>query len=298
MTVSLDTGPSAATIVIASGGLDSTTLIYHLQAHGSRVRLLSFDYGQLHRRELDCARQIAGILQVSHDVVDLRPVGALLSGSALTDPAVAVPDGHYTDESMRATVVPNRNALMLDVAVAVAVTAGCDAVAFGAHGGDHAIYPDCRPEFVAAFTASARLANEGFLASGFRVLAQFLAAAAGAVIRPPLAWREVPAFLAGGAVTIIPSTRETFGNLALESLSAGTPVVAYAVGNLPALLGETTSGVLAPPRMGPRGLWQAARGLLDDPVRYRQACGGAYCRSRNYRSADIADAFLKAVQSC
>jgi 7-cyano-7-deazaguanine synthase len=174
MTVSLDTGHPGATIVIASGGLDSTTLIYHLQAHGSRVRLLSFDYGQLHRRELDCARQVAEILQVTHHVVDLRPVGVLLRGSALTDRAIAVPNGHYTDESMRATVVPNRNALMLDVAVAVAVSAGCDAVAFGAHGGDHAIYPDCRPEFVAAFTTSARLANEGFLAAGFRVLAPFL----------------------------------------------------------------------------------------------------------------------------
>ena len=126
---------------------------------------------------------------------------------------------------------------------------------------------------------------------------QALAAAAGAVIRPPLAWREVPAFLAGGAVTIIPSTRETFGNLALESLSAGTPVVAYAVGNLPALLSEAGAGVLVPPAAGPHGLWQAARDLLSDPVRYRQACGAAYCRSRNYRSADIAGAFLKAVQS-
>jgi 7-cyano-7-deazaguanine synthase len=70
--------------------------------------------------------------------------------------------------------VPNRNALMLDVAVAVAVTAGCDAVAFGAHGGDHPVYPDCRPEFVDAFTASARLANDGFLPGRFQVLAPFL----------------------------------------------------------------------------------------------------------------------------
>jgi 7-cyano-7-deazaguanine synthase len=174
MTLSPDLDPSADAVVIASGGLDSTTLIYHLRAQGSHVRMLSFDYGQLHRRELDCARQFADELRLCHQVVDLRPVGALLRGSALTDPDVAVPDGHYTDESMRVTVVPNRNALMLDVAVAVAVTAGCDAVAFGAHGGDHVIYPDCRPEFVEAFAASARLANEGFLAAGFRVLAPFL----------------------------------------------------------------------------------------------------------------------------
>jgi len=191
MTVSLDTGSAGATIVIASGGLDSTTLIYHLLAHGSRVRLMSFDYGQLHRRELDCARQVAEILQVPHQVVDLRAVGVLLSGSALTDLTVAVPDGHYTDESMRATVVPNRNALMLDVAVAVAVTTHCGAVAFGAHGGDHAIYPDCRPEFVVAFNASARLANEGFLASGFSVLAPFLLQSKADIVRLDATY-EVP----------------------------------------------------------------------------------------------------------
>jgi glycosyltransferase involved in cell wall biosynthesis len=122
-----------------------------------------------------------------------------------------------------------------------------------------------------------------------------LAARAGADLRPALAWHQVPAFLAGAAVTIIPSARETFGNLALESLSAGTPVAAYATGNLPALLDGTPAGTLVPLEAGAGGLWQAARDLLADPVRYRQACGAAYCRSRNYRSADIADAFLKAV---
>jgi glycosyltransferase involved in cell wall biosynthesis len=120
-----------------------------------------------------------------------------------------------------------------------------------------------------------------------------LAARAGADVRPALAWQDVPAFLAGAAVTIIPSARETFGNLALESLSAGTPVVAYATGNLPALL--RSAGELVPLETGPGGLWQAAWNLLADPVRYRQACRAAYCRSRNYRPADIADAFLKAV---
>jgi len=123
-----------------------------------------------------------------------------------------------------------------------------------------------------------------------------LARTAGAEICPPLAWREVPPFLAGAAVTIIPSHRETFGNLALESLSAGTPVVAYAVGNLPALLSPGGAGVLVPPAAGSRGLLQAAGELLDDPVRYRQACRAAYCRSRNYRSADVAEMLLKAVR--
>ena len=122
-----------------------------------------------------------------------------------------------------------------------------------------------------------------------------LATTAGAHLRPALAWQEIPAFLAGAAITIIPSARETFGNLALESLSAGTPVVAYATGNLPALLNGTGAGMLVPAAAGPKMLWQAAWDLLADPVRYRQACGAAYCRSRNYRSADVADAFLKAV---
>jgi len=164
----------AYVVVLASGGLDSTTLAYHLRDMGAKTRLLSFDYGQRHARELECARQVADGLGIPHDVADLRSVGGLLRGSALTDPRVLVPDGHYAAESMRATVVPNRNAVMLDIAVAVAIANGCDAVAFGAHGGDHAVYPDCRPEFVAAFTASAMLANQGFLPDGFQVVAPFL----------------------------------------------------------------------------------------------------------------------------
>jgi 7-cyano-7-deazaguanine synthase len=167
--------PSGSTaVIVASGGLDSTTLAYHLADGGYGLRLVSVDYGQRHRRELDFAVALAGRLRVPHDVVDLRPVGRLLAGSALTDAAVGVPDGHYTDASMRITVVPNRNALLLDVAVALAVAHGAQAVAFGAHSGDHAIYPDCREEFVRAFEQSARIANEGFVPDGFQVLAPFL----------------------------------------------------------------------------------------------------------------------------
>jgi 7-cyano-7-deazaguanine synthase len=175
--------PPAHVVVLASGGLDSTTLAYYLQDMGAKARLLSFDYGQRHAREVECARQVADRLGVLHDVADLRSVGGLLRGSALTDPRVPVPDGHYAAWSMRDTVVPNRNALMLDIAVAVAIANRCDAVAFGAHGGDHAIYPDCRPEFVAAFTASAMLANEGFLPDGFQVVAPFLNCGKAEVVR-------------------------------------------------------------------------------------------------------------------
>ncbi|MGH3718024.1 MAG: 7-cyano-7-deazaguanine synthase QueC [Pseudonocardiaceae bacterium] len=170
---SRDPFPSTA-VLIASGGLDSTALAYHLQAGGVRLVLLSFDYGQRHRQELDFAAALAARLGTRHHLVDLRSVGALLCGSALTDMTVAVPDGHYTDESMSITVVPNRNAVMLNVAVAVAVTERAGAVAFGAHAGDRAVYPDCRSEFVELVEACARVGNEGFLPEGFRVLAPFL----------------------------------------------------------------------------------------------------------------------------
>jgi 7-cyano-7-deazaguanine synthase len=166
-----------------SGGLDSTTLAYHLIDGGYRLRLMSVDYDQRHRRELDFAVALAGRLGVPHDVVNLRPVARLLAGSALTDATVDIPDGHYTDASMRMTVVPNRNALLLDLAVAVAVARGAGTVAFGAHSGDHAIYPDCREEFVSAFERSARVANEGFVPDGFRVLAPFLSWTKAEIVR-------------------------------------------------------------------------------------------------------------------
>jgi 7-cyano-7-deazaguanine synthase len=100
---------------------------------------------------------------VPHRVVDLRDVGAALSGSALTDD-VAVPDGHYAEETMRITVVPNRNAIMLAVAFGMAAAQKAGAVAAAVHGGDHFIYPDCRPGFVAAFQAMQDAALEGYAA--------------------------------------------------------------------------------------------------------------------------------------
>jgi 7-cyano-7-deazaguanine synthase len=138
-------------VVVFSGGLDSTTLAYWLASQGARLTLLSVDYGQRHGKELLYAARTAAALGAVHHVADLRPAASLLGGSALTSAAVPVPDGHYTDESMRATVVPNRNALLLDLATGLAISTGAEAVAYGAHAGDHAVYPDCRPEFVAAY---------------------------------------------------------------------------------------------------------------------------------------------------
>ena len=97
------------TIVICSGGLDSVSLAHMVAQQHELTRLVSFDYGQRHRKELDYAALCAQRLAVPHDIIDLRAIGAALTGSALTDD-IDVPEGHYAEESMRITVVPNRNA--------------------------------------------------------------------------------------------------------------------------------------------------------------------------------------------
>lgn len=161
-------------VVVASGGVDSTTLAYRLRAEGRRLTLLGVDYGQRHGVELAYAKRIAHALGAQYVQLDLPDLGRFLAGSALTDRKVPVPSGHYTDVSMRVTVVPNRNALLLDLAVALAVSVKAGAVAFGAHAGDHPIYPDCRPAFLEMYAAMVGVANEGFLPEGFEVLAPFL----------------------------------------------------------------------------------------------------------------------------
>lgn len=139
-----------SSVLILSGGVDSTVLLANLLAEGRRVRALTIDYGQRHRREIESARAVAAHHAIEHRVADLRAVAGLMGGNALTDPSVKVPEGHYEAESMKATVVPNRNMLFLALAGSWAVATKSDSVVYGAHGGDHAIYPDCRPEFADA----------------------------------------------------------------------------------------------------------------------------------------------------
>src|SRR5580704_506397 len=162
-------------VAVVSGGVDSTTMAYQLRAQGYSINAISFDYGQRHRRELAFAEQVAADLDAPWTLIDLHAAGItdILTGSALTDGSVSVPDGHYADESMRITVVPNRNAIMLSIASALAVTREAGAVAFGAHAGDHFIYPDCRPEFVRAFEGMVNIAVEGL--ASIEILAPFLA---------------------------------------------------------------------------------------------------------------------------
>jgi 7-cyano-7-deazaguanine synthase len=161
-------------VVIVSGGMDSVTLAHHMKGAGFDLSILSFDYGQRHAKELRFAKACADLLGAPHSVVDLSGLRVLLPGSSLTDDAVPVPEGHYAADSMKATVVPNRNAIMLAIAYGHAVAIGADVVAFGAHGGDHFIYPDCRPEFHRALNEALRIGNEGFGNPKLRLTAPFI----------------------------------------------------------------------------------------------------------------------------
>jgi len=147
------------TILIYSGGMDSTTLLYKLLKEDDRVSCLSFDYGQRHRKELRAAAKICKLLKIPHKIINLASLQPLMSGSALTSSNIKVPEGHYQDKTMRATVVPNRNMIFLALAVAQAVSFKFDRVAMAVHAGDHAIYPDCRPAFIKAMRAVSKIAN-------------------------------------------------------------------------------------------------------------------------------------------
>ena len=146
-------------IVVHSGGLDSTVLLYQLVAQGDEVKALSIDYGQRHAKEISCARILAGELGIAHRVADLSSLGELLEGSALTSTEIEVPEGHYEEDNMKATVVPNRNMILLAVSAGWAISSLFDRVAYAAHSGDHAIYPDCRNEFADALDSAIQLAD-------------------------------------------------------------------------------------------------------------------------------------------
>lgn len=152
------TGPLA--VLTFSGGMDSSTLAGFYASQGHRLLLLSVNYGQRHVRELEQAKLVAAYYDAEHHIVDATSIGKLLTGSALTDD-VDVPEGHYAWDNMTTTVVPNRNAILANIAVGVAVARRAELVALGVHAGDHAVYPDCRPEFIGALRELVNTATEG-----------------------------------------------------------------------------------------------------------------------------------------
>mgnify|MGYP003626990805 FL=1 len=149
-------------VLSLSGGMDSSTLLLHLLATGHKITALSFDYGQKHRVELERAQQLVDYLNlnsktyqnfksITYQVIKLDGLPELLN-SALVTGGDEVPEGHYEQSNMKATVVPNRNKIFSSIIQGVALSIANETespvkIAMGIHAGDHAIYPDCRQEF-------------------------------------------------------------------------------------------------------------------------------------------------------
>ncbi|MFK7765832.1 MAG: 7-cyano-7-deazaguanine synthase [Mariniblastus sp.] len=155
-------------VICLSGGMDSTALLLRLLAEGRKVFGLSFDYGQKHRLELTRLKQNLTYLRendldIDCQTLDMAKIGSLFH-SALTDSNWTVPTGHYEQENMKQTVVPNRNAIFASIAygyaLSIAVQEDADVdFSLGVHSGDHAIYPDCRPEFYDAIFKAFSIGN-------------------------------------------------------------------------------------------------------------------------------------------
>jgi 7-cyano-7-deazaguanine synthase len=169
-TVRLPSAKRPTAVVLFSGGIDSTTLLYDVGITHEPVAI-SFDYGQRHLRELDAAKRIAAGIPVRRHSIQLGRWAAM---NALTGEHIAVPHGHYEADTMRQTVVPNRNAIMLAYAFGIAADIGASIVATAVHAGDHAVYPDCRPEFIEAFQLMEDRALDGVGALAPRLHAPFV----------------------------------------------------------------------------------------------------------------------------
>ncbi len=156
--------------VLLSGGLDSSTSLHWAKRHHEVVAAFSFAYGSNHgAQELACARWQAEALGVPYHELDLSPVFCGMQSSLLSG-AEAIPTGEYAEENMKSTVVPFRNGIFLAVAAGMAESMGADALVIAAHAGDHAIYPDCRPEFMEAMGSAIHLGTY----AGLQILAPFI----------------------------------------------------------------------------------------------------------------------------
>ena len=158
-------------VVLCSGGMDSVTALHWARREHDVRAAVSFDYGAKHNhREIPFAREHAAALGVPHEVIALAFVERLFASDLLKSGG-AVPDGHYEEKVMKQTVVPFRNAIMLSIACGFAESAGAEGLVIAAHGGDHAIYPDCREEFMRAMGDAMRLGTY----AGVNLLRPFIA---------------------------------------------------------------------------------------------------------------------------
>src|SRR5690349_12642108 len=158
-------------VVLCSGGMDSVTALHWAKRGHTVVAAVSFDYGAKHNhREIPCAREQAGQLGVRYEVITLDFVNRLFA-SDLLQSGGAIPDGHYEEAKMKQTVVPFRNAIMLSIACGFAESVNAEGLVIAAHGGDHAIYPDCREDFMRAMGDAMRLGTY----AGIQLLRPFIA---------------------------------------------------------------------------------------------------------------------------
>ena len=149
-------------VLILSGGIDSSTLLFYLINRGYDVHALTFYYGQRHAKEIEYAKKIADyakrVGKVEHKIVDISSIHDLIAAGALTGNS-DVPRTFYTEETQKATIIPNRNMILLSIAAGYAVKIGAGEVFYAAHKSDYSIYPDCRKEFVKAIDTAVYLAN-------------------------------------------------------------------------------------------------------------------------------------------
>jgi 7-cyano-7-deazaguanine synthase len=158
-------------VVLCSGGMDSVTALHWARREHDLAAAISFDYGAKHNhREIPFAAEQAARLGARHEVIPLDFVNRLFA-SDLLQGGGEIPEGHYEAETMKQTVVPFRNAIMLSVACGVAESLGAGGVVIAAHGGDHTIYPDCREEFMRAMGEAMRLGTY----AGMQLLRPFIA---------------------------------------------------------------------------------------------------------------------------
>jgi len=151
----VESEPRVTRIALISGGMDSAVLLWSMRPN---VKALMFNYGQRHVKELEFAIKLACMADVEFEVADLIGIQHLIRAGSQSGSELP-PEGHYTEMSMKTTIVPNRNSIMLSIACGWAAATGCDEVFFAAHAGDHTIYPDCRADFIDAFSSVMQLAN-------------------------------------------------------------------------------------------------------------------------------------------
>lgn len=186
--MSTSTTPQNA-VVLLSGGLDSVTCLYWAKANYTNVTAVSFNYGQRHNSELNAAKKIAATAQVNHRIIDIDL--AQLGGSALTDASLVVPDAKQTDfsdnqhnDSIPITYVPARNTIFLSYALALAEVTQSNAIVIGVNAVDYSGYPDCRPEYIAAFEKMANLATKaGVMGNHLHIATPLLHLSKAAIIK-------------------------------------------------------------------------------------------------------------------